>query len=355
MRGELERRTLLAAAGMAVPTAVAGCVSDVVPGTGGGDRPSYANWLPAESTNDEQGVMFVYAALGELEDVRAGEVGALPDSAQVDPQNEDMGDADPLGAIPVLGLFVLALSAGFGLWKYQFGTNPLSGFGGGDGATTATATPTPSPTATGESAVPASVLLVDGVFVIRGSFSAGEVTSGMEGFEVTDERDGYAVYEGTGGEAGTEGLAFAVNEGTLVVPTAGDDADLRPRLEAVLDVRHGDATSLAAADEDVDWLLRTAGAGQVAVGAWDTKFEGDQADAGPDPVGQLGQPRGLVGGLTLQPTVARGRFAAVYQRGETPTVSEVKNVVGTSADDRSVSVDGTRVSVEGSWNREEST
>lgn len=343
MHEPCDRRAVLAAAAGVLPaTALSGCLSDVVPGTGGGGgRPDYAKWVPADTVDDEEGTLFVRLDTGELEDLEDGDVGALPESATVDPQQDDLGDVDPLGAMPMLGLFVLALSAGFGLRSYGFGTNPLSGFGGGA---------TPTGTSTSADPLAESVLLVDGVFVFRGGFTADAVTGEMDGFAAAGERDGYTVYEGTGDDAhGTGRLAFAVRDGTLVVPSATANVELRPRLDTVLDVRHGDATSLLEAEADVDWLVRTAGAGQVVIGAWETSYDGEEADTTEDPLDELGRPRGVVAGLTLGADATTGAFAAVFPEGETPDLATVREHVGTSADSRSVSVDGSRVSVEGTW------
>jgi hypothetical protein len=145
-------------------------------------------------------------------------------------------------------------------------------------------------------------------------------------------------------------LAFAVRDDILVTLL-----DKESNLDAVLDTIAGETERLGEGD-DGGWALETAGHGHVTLGAWGIDPEaGDTAGGEADteqfvesgPV--LESATGVVSSLTLGPEEGTASLAAVYPEGETPDRAAIENEIGTSATTRDVSVEGTRVAVDGTW------
>lgn len=323
------------------------------------ERPSYHRYVPA--ADDGEGTFFValdFRRFRELEDRDLES--ELPEGANVD--FEDGGgleDADPMLAYPAAGLFVGVLGLSFGLVPYGFGSDVAGGFASG-GFGSETPTPDGDGGERGDDG-PAQVdtaVMLDGAFVFDGSFEPETIAEAAEGFERTDERDGFAVYEGTDdGESliSTEGLGFAVSEDALVALFGQDDGDEpRAKLDGVLDVVAGDAGRLSE-DGDADWALRRAGHGLVTLGGWGVDpDETEQAD-GVEIDSVLEGATGLVTSLSVPDERARSDVAAVFPEGETPDSEQIEDELGASATDREVEVDGTRVSVTATWSVEEGT
>lgn len=334
--------------------AVAGCIDLPTSESGQRDRPGYHRYVPARDAGGEQGTFFVtldMAGLRELEGSGANFDDAFP--TDLDLQSSDsLEDVDPLLAYPAVGVFAAALGIGFGLVPYGFGDQVLAGFTGGDDTESATATET-------DNRVDTAVLL-EGSFVLAGTFDPAVVDESVESFERTDERDGYDIYEGTGDDSSlmdTEGLAFAVSEEAIVALSGSEDGEPRPRLDRVLDTATGAGDRLSG-DGDGDWALRTAGHGEVALGGFGVEPDGTDGSTGGGDVdieSVFQRADGLVSSLDVESDHATGTIAAVFPEGETPDRESIEAEVGASADGREVEIDGTRVSVAGTWEYEPGT
>jgi hypothetical protein len=351
----LQRRDVLKTVGAIPLAAVAGCTGVL----DGGEKPSYSNSTPRDGANDDSGVFFVHidtewlrAYDGEEELPYAEE---FPDAVDVDIGSDSAPvEVDPLIGYPTAGLLIGSLGLGFGLLPYGFADLLLGSLGREDfGEGTAdNDTETATETETDESEIRIdSMFLVDGVGVFRGSFGADAIVAASEDFEPSGERNGFDVYEGTGeGVFSTEGLSFAVREDTLVTLL-----DAESNLDAVLETIAGETERLGESD-DGGWALETAGSGHVTLGAWGIDPEaGDAAGGDADREGfvesgpVLEAASGVVSSVTLGPEEGTASLAAVYPEGETPDRAAIENEIGVSATTRNVSIDGTRVAVDGTW------
>lgn len=368
MDSRLRRRDVLqglTAVGMASMASVAGCTG-LIPGSEEQrDRPSYYQYVPAER-NDE-GTFFITVDIEQIRDLEAQDLeGKLPEGASVDFEDpEGLGDADPMVAYPTAGLVVSVFAMAFGLVPYGFGTDLASGFG-----VTSPSDPgagTPTETATTETEEPATqvdtMVMLDGAFVFDGTFDSETLTSDIEGFEPAGEWDGFEVYEGVEGESliDTQNLAFAVAKDVLVALYGDDTDDPRGRLDAVLDTVIGDADRLSSSD-DPDWALRTAGHGLVTIGGWGVDPDAmDSGSASPEDELQiesvLDGADGVVSSLGVEADQRRARadVAAVYPEDDTPSREAIEDSLGTSAPERTIEIDGTRVAVTASWPAEDAT
>jgi len=352
----------IAAGGLAAVTGLAGCTELPTGGTEQAERPSYHTYVPAENADDE-GAFFVALDLARFRELESRDLDShLPESADVDIENgSGLEDADPMLSYPAAGLLVGILGLSFGLVPYGFGTDVASGFASG-GVGGETPTPDGDESTETEDSGPAQVdtaAMLTGALVFEGTFDPEAIGEAAEGFEQTDERDGLTVYEGTDGETmlDTSNLAFAVGETRLVALLNPDDGtDPRAELDRVLDVAVGDADRLSE-NEDADWTLRTAGHGLVAIGGWGVDpDETEAAQTGAVEVDSaLESARGLTSSLSVAGEDARTDVAAVFPEGETPDREELESELGTSASDREIEVDGTRVSVTATWPVEKGT
>jgi hypothetical protein len=346
----LQRRDLLKTL-TALPLATfAGCTGALDDGA----VPDYAESLPRNGANDDSGVFFVHINAewlrgfdGEEELPYAEE---LPDAfdIDIDPDTPPL-DVDPLVAYPSAGLVLGALGIGFGLVPYGFGDLVLGGL---DQEVTPNDTESEQTSET-DSDVNGTVridsmLLVDGVGIFRGEFDARTVVAAAGEFEPVGEQGDFDVYEGTDdGFLGTEGLAFAVRDGVLVT-LLDDGADI----DAVLGAIAGDAERLSDTD-DGGWALTEAGHGNVTLGVWGvdpeqaTEQETDRELVDTEDV--FGDADGLVSSLTLGPEEGVGTITAVFPAEQTPQRAALENRIGTSASTREIEIDGTRVSITGTW------
>jgi|GEM_PF-3022796 len=352
---DLQRRDVLKTAAAIPLAAVAGCTGVL----DDGETPAYNDSTPKDGANDDAGVFFVHIDAEWLRDFDGDEelpyAEELPDAVDIDVGSDTAPvNVDPLVGYPTGGLLVGTISLGFGLLPYGFGDRLLKGVGGSElsegTADNDTDSDTDTPEFGGELRVD-SMLLVDGVAVFRGSFDADAVVAASEGFEPSEERNDFDVYEGTEeGFLSTEGLAFAVREDTLVTLLDGESS-----LDTVLDTVAGEAERFGEGDGG-GWALETAGDGHITLGAWGIDPEAGATSDGEADTGQfiesgpvLESATGVVSSLTLGPEEGTASLAAVYPEGEVPDRAAIENEVGASATTRDVSVDGVRVAVDGTW------
>jgi hypothetical protein len=112
----------------------------------------------------------------------------------------------------------------------------------------------------------------EGVIVVDAHFDRDDVTDdlGAEGFEAETDHEGYAIYADR-----NDVRAVGVDGGTLVFVGGGDPVDTA---EAVVDTKTGAVDRYAEANDDVDLLVSTLGAGTFTRGV---AFEdGDQVARG---------------------------------------------------------------------------
>ncbi|TKR26257.1 hypothetical protein [Natronomonas salsuginis] len=345
-----QRRDLLKTL-TALPVAtVAGCTGVLDDGA----VPDYAESLPRDGANDDDGVFFVHSNAEWLRGFNGEEelpyAEELPDAfdVDIDPDTPPL-DADPLIAYPSAGLVLGALGIGFGLVPYGFGDLLLGGLDE-EVAPNDTKSEQTSETDSDVSGTVRidSMLLVDGVGIFRGEFDARTVVAAAGEFEPAGEQEEFDIYEGTDdGFLGTEELAFAVRDGVLVT-RLDDGADIGAALGAIA----GDAERLNDTD-DGGWALTEAGQGNVTLGVWGvdpeqaTEQETDRELVDTQDV--FGDADGLVSSLTLDPEEGVGTITAVFPAEQTPQRAALESRIGTSASTREIEIDGTRVSIAGIW------
>ncbi|WP_255194436.1 hypothetical protein [Natronobeatus ordinarius] len=184
-------------------------------------------------------------------------------------------------------------------------------------------------------------------FVVTGEITGEEideqltaepVADFMRQLEVTDAIGEYDVYTPVEGDADA---AIAVGDEALVVAAGADTADdAMVTLETAIGAAEGDVDR-ATDDEEFAWLLETAGDGEVCVGEY-----GDLAEPTFDFDG-LEDAEGVVSSLTVEDEeTSTGDFAAIV---DDPDEATLEAVLGASADERSIDVDGGRVTATGTW------
>ena len=160
-------------------------------------------------------------------------------------------------------------------------------------------------------------------------------------FESTDGIAGADVYTPVDG---TDDAAIAVDDDSLVVATAAElssETEPTTALETTVGAAAGDVERATEESETFEWLLESAGGGDVAVGQYGDPSDPEFAFDG------LEGAEGVVSSLTATDAeTATGEFAALVDDPDEATLEEL---IGTSADERSLDVDGDRVAATGTW------
>ncbi|GAB3019907.1 hypothetical protein [Natronobiforma cellulositropha] len=332
------RRDVLEFTGATAATVFAGGLAGCV-GVDAQDTPdqmpAYIRWLALE----DDGLEFVAVDWAALEGYVEDELAAVQPGAEEDTLPPEY-DADPMIAPASEGLLEAYLFVGIDLAQYGLGRLlEADAF---------------------ESAV-AELLVIDDALVATGEIDRDELDDHLTGepalefieeFERTGETDGYEVYETV---AADDGAAIGVADDALVVvPGEGVDGtadDPTAVLEATVAVGEGDADRATDDSEAFAWLVEAAGDGDVTVGQY-----GDRIGAADDEglVGlafgsfaELADADGVVSSLRVEDAeTSTGDFAALV---DDPDEDALVTVLGVSADERSVDIDGERVTATATW------
>ncbi|NGM68111.1 hypothetical protein G6M89_03630 [Natronolimnobius sp. AArcel1] len=320
-----------------VASGLAGCVG--VEAQEPDDMPAYTQWLALE----DDGLEFVAVDWAALEGYVEDELAAVQPGAEeetVPPEYE----ADPMIAPVSEGLLEAYFFVGFDLAQYGLGRLlEVDAF---------------------ESTV-AELLLTDDALVATGEMDRDELDSQLTGepalefiqeFEQTDEIGEYDVYETvtTDDDADDNAAIGVADDALVVVPgeeiTASSD-DPTTALEATIAVGADDADRAVDDSEAVAWLVEAAGDGDVAVGQY-----GDRMDAGDDEglvnlafeaFDGLADADGVVSSLSVEDMeTSTGDFAALI---DDPDEDSLEEILGASADERSIDIEGDRVTATGTW------
>ena len=260
-------------------------------------------------------------------------------------------DGDRMVAVPFGGFFRLLFGVTDRYGAYPFYTDLRSG---PDDATDV-----------GETT---AVLRVAAATVYRGSYDLEELTGRADNFEEVDTREEFTLYERpaeadddrdtpTPGpdEPDVGALAFAAGESAVVVPEVTVEDPLG-RIEALLDVRHGEAERIWEADADAGWALSTVGGRNVSVGGWTDR--GGEGDAGerpyqvPETVRDIGPTTAEIYAIGGDGSEVTSRLAATYREGERPPGEEIEPAAGHTADERDVETTESRLEVTATWRAE---
>lgn len=342
----LDRRTLLKATGAtaaASMTGLAGCQETI--GLDGNGLPDYERWLAATDDGDVEFAYLDWAALEALED--------LEDDDDEEDEPEDIDDfvdeEDLLLAAPLIGATFTVIGIGFGLW----GTG-LNGIVNTDDAAE-------GPTAADFETSIEELLVVNDGFVLAGDVDVAEVDEALTdvpeddlmttAYEQTDEYEGYDIYEPVEDDDGfgmATDDAIAVDDGAIVFADDTGGADPVEAIQSVLAVAAGEEDGAADDLEEFEWLLETAGHGQVVFGSYGNP--GDEGDLEEPADDEFEDARGMVSSLGIEADgSANAEFAATFESLDDETEAELEGVLGTSTDEVEFEVDDDRVTVSASW------
>ncbi|MFP8951608.1 hypothetical protein ACLI4Z_01370 [Natrialbaceae archaeon A-arb3/5] len=319
-----------------VASGLAGCVG--VEAQEADDMPAYTRWLAIE----DGGLEFVAVDWASLEGYVEDELEDLQPGAEegVPPEYE----GDPMIAPASEGLLEAYFLVGLDLAQYGLGRLlEADAF---------------------QSNV-AELLVTDDALIATGEMDPDELDSQLTGepalefireFEQTDEIGEYDVYETvTTDDSADDNAAIGVADDALVVVpgeeiTASSD-DPTTALEATIAVGEDDADRAVDDSEAFAWLVEAAGEGDVAVGQYGGRIAAADNEGLVDlafgAFEELADADGVVSSLTVDDAeTSTGNFAALI---DDPDEAALEDVLGASADERSVDVDEDRVTATGTW------
>lgn len=347
------RRSFMALAGAAVTASLAGCfggeendgnngngTDDGEEGFPAYDLPRHSEWVPTDR-HDEGDVFFTHLDWEPIDELDSD---GDPDE---DEETEDVIEQIPILGLPLYGGSISPLAV-FGIAFYPFSGDVL-----------------PENGQTTEGIGTSTMTWVGETLVFHGEFDSDVFADEYaDGFEETDEQEGFTLYVGDDGF--TEGLAYAISEDTLVVGmTPGEDDEYVPE-EVVSDAldRYGEATDRVVDDEDGEWLFETTGEAQMALGAWQTEDlmaaldpeddveedVDDEPDAEPDVEGNpvFDDVESLINTITFsvedgEMRDIEARFSGIYPNDGAPSEDEVREQLIREDVPHEIVIDGNRV------------
>ena len=304
---------------------------------GDGDLPGYASTLtvPEIAPADDPYSFFVL-------DVEVFDWGddEEPETATPTPTPEEDEAVDPLINNPLGAIVGVGTIAALGTIA-----TGLSDLVNTDEETTAQDVPTES------------IALTEGGLVFMGEFDTDRVASNVRGAGLSEEEtvgEFTLFYDG-------DGTAVAVGSEYVLSASNGDDDDVRERLRGVAETIAGSRERYYEAREDVEWLLRTAGEGDIVVGRIteadgmvpsETDEEDDQDDDGIEIDNTIYEDaRGVVHFLDTGPDAAETRAEAgfVYDDAGLVDTGWLESRAGFTADEQMVDSRDEKAVVEASW------
>ncbi|MFA9428329.1 hypothetical protein [Natronorubrum sp. A-ect3] len=331
----VSRRKLLGLAGTAaVATAgIAGCLTVDAQDANDSDLPAYSRWL----TIDDGGLEFAHVDWATLQEYVEGELEDEDFDADVPAEFE----ADPMIAPVSEGLIQAYFFVGTSLAPYRLGQLLDD-----DAELESTAE---------------DLLLTTAAFIVTGAMVPDEIDEQITAepeldffrqMEQTDEIGGYDIYTPVAVE---DNAAIAVDSDTLVfvggeeIQAGGDPLTV---LETLIGASEGDIELATDESEALEWLVETAGHGDVTVGQYGARV-GASADSTEDEelidltFEGLDDADGIVSSLTVEDEeTSTGDFAAII---DDPDEDALEALLGASADEQSIDVDENRVTATGTW------
>ncbi|MFP8953826.1 hypothetical protein ACLI4Z_12795 [Natrialbaceae archaeon A-arb3/5] len=347
------REVLGIAGGLAASSTVglAGCLDTVGIGGNGGTTPSYNGWLGSE----DDSLTFAYAdwrAFSEFDD---------PDDEGEDPEDEWLDEDDFLLGMPLAGLLVIGLGAGFGL--SGTGLEPLLELEDEDDA---------DETADDLETEIDELLWLNESFVLAGDVDVDEIeatltetpddefAAGTE-YERTDELGDYNLYEPIVDGDASFNISFAADaiavgdDAIIFADGSEEEDDATDAVEAAVETDAGETPLATDNIDEFEWLLETAGHGHLVFGAYDDFDEDEEDDLvdEADEDDELDDATGLVASLTIEDgESASGEFAATFDELDEETESEIEGEFEDSSADVEFEIDDTRVTASASWDED---
>lgn len=314
----LSRRDVLKLAGATTAVTVTG---PAVVAQDDPDLPTYGQWL----TLEDGALEFAYLDWGTLGEVIQADFEETDPGEEIPPEYE----ADPMIGPVSEGALSTYLFVGLSLGQFRLGRLLEE--------------------AAFESTVE-GLLQTPATFVVTGDLIPEEIDEQLTDepeaefirqFESTDEIAGSAIYTPVDG---TDDAAIAVDDDAVVVATAatlGTAPDPTTALETTVGAAVGDVERATDESAAFEWVLETAGGGDVVVGQYGDPPDPEFAFDG------LEDAEAIVSSLTAADAeTATGEFAALV---DDPDEAVLEEIIGTSADERSLDVDGDRVTATGIW------
>jgi hypothetical protein len=338
----MDRRQFVKLAGMASIVAtggLAGCqdggngdgdgTEDGTPdnddGTGGGTTARYNDWVYADANADREmfAVSLDWQSIPDMDD------------GQATPQENEALQNDVLATTPVSFLFVGALSVGFGL--AQTGVDSVVQEEG-DGPTE-------------------FVHVASGGIVLEGSYDEESLAQSVEeaGATEVEEYNGYTLYEND-----TSGAVIGLSSDTIITVQRSSDgvSDPLARTKGLADAGAGDKTPLSlnvAAFAD----LMTALPNRAIMGTSyssearplnSTPDSGEGDRTGFSQTNLDGNINGIASSASLSEESMTSSLAIRYEsESEVNDRAALEAAIGTEASDRSVTIDGSLVVIEGTY------
>ncbi|MCU4925755.1 hypothetical protein OB905_07130 [Halobacteria archaeon AArc-dxtr1] len=316
------RRDVLGFAGTTAAIATASWLPFDVQTTNDDELPAYSRWLVLE----EDALEFTYvdwASVGdyvedELEEAQQDTDAELPAEYEMDPMIAP-ASAELLSTYFFVGLDLVEFGLGRLLDEEAFDSTVEE------------------------------LLRTDRTFVAAGTIDPDEIDTVLTDepaldfqiqMERADEIGGFDVY--TPIEAAES--AIAVSDDAIVVVTESD-VDPEVTLETIVGAVEDDVERATAESASLEWLVETAGRGDVTVGQYGGPF--DDTDLAHPAFEPLADAEGFVSSLTIEDEqTVSGIFASILDE---PDEDAIEAFLGASADDRDIEVDEDRVTAAGTW------
>ncbi|WP_306060952.1 hypothetical protein [Natronococcus wangiae] len=204
------------------------------------------------------------------------------------------------------------------------------------------------------------LLQANEAFVLTGTMEPAEIGERLTAepeaefirqMKLTDEVGEYDVYTPVEND---DDAAIAVDSNALVVVIGDDEEDEADEddpltmLETTIGAFAGDVDRATDESEAFEWLVGTAGHGDVAVGQYGGPF--DTEELRHPAFEELEDAEGIVSSLAVEDEeTLTGDFAAIL---DDPDEEALDELLGASADEQSVDVDEDRVTATATWREE---
>lgn len=333
----MERRRFLKTLGVtgtATMTGLAGC-GVLGAGTSNGERASYDAWVSSDEGSDGAVSAFTLelSLLRKLENQTT--TATTTTSEETTTAATTTTGIDPLSAIP--GTYVFSTVLGFGIGFAQTGLTGLVKEGGSA----------------------ETIHLVGGSFVLEGSYDVENVRSKVSESVLSEAEsyEGYTLYRAGSGQ---EGIVVAVSD-EAVVYVSGDEETPDPtgHAKTLVDTGSGSGDRYRNDSEDYDQLVTALPSRDLQAVEFSTDgglFESESDDRTPSSPGIItfsdvelsGNALGGSVSASLSQDELESALAFRYaNEDEVDAKADIEAALGGQADERSVTVDGRMVYVEG--------
>jgi hypothetical protein len=275
---------------------------------------------------------------------------------------------DPMLSAAVGGLFLIGFGVGFGL--YGTGLNGIITYEQEDGDDEESES-TSSKTAADYTSSVDKIIAVNDQFVLLGDIDTAEISEAVSGSALVKREglDDYTVYgpeevdseeqSGSSFSSGT-GSGIAVNSEAIIM----FDAKNREALETLVATKAGESTRATEANSDLEWLINTAGSGDLVFGGYGSQLEdedssqsqtGSQSETDSEESSlDIESAIGFSSGLTFDGSSSTtGSMAVQFEKSidqlDQSKIDKLRAETGSTASEQSVEIDGKRLTATATW------